>query len=107
VGCVTFATVPVAEMRAMIPDLKSGGFPFPIRHLPAIGSGFARLGRILPFSRGCLLVDETARQEGHAIDVVCIGNRTDEELFGTLREETGIAATRERRDVEMLVARQS
>ena len=84
-------------------DLQSA---FPVRHLPAIGRGavFAHLG-LLPFSCGFLAVDETEREGYYAIDVACIGLRTMEELFRALREDLGIKATRERRNLEMLVVR--
>jgi hypothetical protein len=105
-GCVVFETVPAAEMRATTPDLQSDEFPFPVRHLPAIGRGFQRLAPpVLPFSRGCLFVSETQREGYCAIDVLCVGNRTDEELLERLGEETGIVAKRERREVQMLVVR--
>jgi hypothetical protein len=88
-----------------ITDLQRGGFPFPVQHLPAIGRGFAHVGPVLPFSSGWLVVDETERDGYCAIDVVCIGHGSPEQLFRALEKDTGAVATLERRDLEMLAVR--
>jgi hypothetical protein len=91
-------------------DLKSDGAAFLlqlIQHLPALGRGFAHVGRFLPFSYGLLIVDEIERDGYHAIEVSCMGRRTPEKLCHALFDDLGIVATHERRDIEMLVARQS
>jgi uncharacterized protein (TIGR03435 family) len=91
-------------------DLQSGGVAFMlqlVQHLPAMGRGFAHLGRFLPFSYGILIVDEAERHGYHAIEISCMGRRTTEKLCKALWDDLGIVATHERRDVEMLVARSS
>jgi uncharacterized protein (TIGR03435 family) len=91
-------------------DLQSGGAAFVlqlVQHLPALGRGFAHVGRFLPFSYGLLIVDEAERDGFHAIEISCMGRRTPEKLCQALWDDLGIVATRERQDVEMLVARQS
>jgi uncharacterized protein (TIGR03435 family) len=91
-------------------DLQSGGAAFVlqlVQHLPAIGKGFAHLDRFLPFSCGLLIVDEVEREGYHAIEISCMGRRTTEKLCRALWDDLGIVATHERRDVEMLIARQS
>jgi hypothetical protein len=91
-------------------DLKSGGAAFLlqlVQHLPALGRGFAHLGRFLPFSYGILIADELERDGYHAIEISCMGRRTPEKLCQALWDDLGIMATHERRDIEMLVARQS
>jgi uncharacterized protein (TIGR03435 family) len=91
-------------------DLQSGGVAFMlqlVQHLPALGKGFAHLGRFLPFSYGILIVDEVERQGFHVIEISCMGRRTPEKLCKALWDDLGIVATYERRDVEMLVVRQS
>lgn len=89
-------------------ELKSGGMALMLslfRRLPAIGSGFARLNRFLPFSFGLLTVSDAGPDGNHAIEIDCVGQRTDEQLFRALRDDLGILAARERRDVDMLVVR--
>jgi hypothetical protein len=91
-------------------DLQSGGAAFLlqlVQHLPALGRGFAHLGRFLPFSYGLLIVDEVERDGCHAIEISCMGRRTPEKLCKALWDDLGIVATHERRDIEMLVARRS
>lgn len=98
------------DVPPTVADLQSGGAAFVlqlVQHLPALGRGFAHLGRFLPFSYGLLIVDEVERDGFHAIEITCMGRRTPEKLCQALLDDLGIVATHERRDLAMLVARQS
>jgi hypothetical protein len=99
----------VAGVPPNMSDLLSGGLPLlfsPIRRLPAVGRGFSPLDRFLPFSFDLPIVGEEGREGDCAIQIDCFGPRTTEDLFRALRDDPGILATEERRDVEMLVVRQ-
>jgi uncharacterized protein (TIGR03435 family) len=75
------------------------------RRIPAIGRGFAHLDTFMPFAYGLLIVGEPDPEGDHPIQIECVGPRTSEDLIRALRDDLGITATRDRRDVEMLVVR--
>lgn len=86
------------------PEALEEWFRSGIRRVPAIGMAFSpTLG--LPFSRGALMFGEPEEDGSCQIQMEWTGGGTEERLVQALCDDLGIAASKERRSVEMLVVR--
>ena len=75
-----------------------------VTRIPAIGMKFPR-NLILPFSSGVLMLGDPEEDGSCPIQIESIGPQTEDKLLGALRDDLGITASKERRNVEMLVVR--
>lgn len=75
-----------------------------MRRIPAIGIAFPR-NLILPFSGGVLMFGDPEEDRSCPIQIECMGPHTEDQLLRALREDLGITASKEHRNVEMLVVR--
>jgi hypothetical protein len=75
-----------------------------LRRVPAIGMAFPWT-LVLPFSRGVLMFGDPEEDGSCQIQMQWMGGGTEDQLVQALRDELGIAASQERRSVEMLVVR--
>jgi hypothetical protein len=76
-----------------------------MRRIPAIGTGLSQDLTILPFSGGILSLGNYEENGARAAEIEWMGPRTDEQIIRALRDDLGITASKEHRDVEFLIVR--